>query len=59
MTKLGNGKYAFRMPVKELKEKYYEYKFVINGDNWQAVPEFAKNSQNGNLTLVLGNSNSR
>ncbi|WP_295231144.1 DUF2268 domain-containing putative Zn-dependent protease [Sediminibacterium sp.] len=59
MSKIGNGKYAFRMPVKELKEKYYEYKFVINGDNWQAVPEFAKNSQNRNLTLVLGNSNSR
>ena len=41
------------MPCANFKEKFNEFKFVINGENWQAIPENAKNTQNGNLTLTI------
>jgi hypothetical protein len=53
MTNTKDKIYEFRMPKKFLTEKYYEFKFVINGESWQAVPENAKNTQNGNLTLEI------
>ena len=41
------------IPKANFKEKYNEFKFVINGENWQSIPENAKNTQNGNLTLEI------
>ncbi len=53
MTNVSDNRYEYRMPKANLKEKYNEFKFVINGENWQLVPENAKNTQNGNLTLEI------
>ncbi|MFZ1495508.1 MAG: hypothetical protein WAS72_00545 [Saprospiraceae bacterium] len=53
MIKIKNNVYQFILPKASLKEKYNEFKFVINGENWQAIPENAKNTQNGNLTLEI------
>jgi hypothetical protein len=53
MTNIANNIYQFSLPLSKLKEKNHEFKFVINGDNWQSVPENAKNTQNGNLTLEI------
>lgn len=53
MENILNNRYQFTMPVASFKEKYNEFKFVINGENWQSVPENAKNTQNGNLTLDI------
>jgi hypothetical protein len=53
MIKITNNSYQFIMPKAILKEKHNEFKFVVNGENWQSVPENAKNTQNGNLTLEI------
>ncbi|MBC6993310.1 hypothetical protein QWY85_19420 [Neolewinella lacunae] len=53
MTRTGTGIYQFTLRKKDLKEVYHEFKFVVNGEFWQAVPESAKNTQNGNLTLEI------
>ena len=53
MNSLPNNRFEFRMPCSNFKEKFNEFKFVINGENWQAIPENAKNTQNGNLTLTI------
>lgn len=53
MTNISNNIYEYRMPKTALKEKQYEFKFVINGEDWQYVPENAKNTQNGNLILDI------
>jgi hypothetical protein len=53
MTSIANNAYQFIIPKADLKEKYNEFKFVINGENWQTVPDNAKNTQNGNITLVI------
>ena len=53
MTSIVNDVYQFIIPKADLKEKYNEFKFVINGENWQPVPDNAKNAKNGNITLVI------
>ena len=53
MTNIANNAYQFIIPKANLKEKYNEFKFVINGENWQTVPDNAKNTQNGNITLEI------
>lgn len=53
LTNNATSVYQLTIPKANLKEKYHEFKFVINGENWQAVPENAKNTQNGNLTLEI------
>lgn len=53
MSNIANDTYQFILPKENLKEKYNEFKFVINGESWQTVPENAKNTQNGNLTLEI------
>jgi hypothetical protein len=53
MTNIANNEYQFIMPKANLKEKYNEFKFVINGENWQTVPDNARNTQNGNITLEI------
>lgn len=45
--------YQFTLPKSKLDKESYEFKFVINGDNWQSVSEKASNTNNGNLTLEL------
>ena len=37
----------------QFKEKFNQFKFVINGENWQAVPDNAINFDSGNLTLEI------
>ncbi len=54
--KMSNTKdkhYELRLPSSSLKEKYYEFKFVVNTETWQSPPENAKNMQNGNLSLIV------
>jgi len=53
MINITDNIYEYRMPKTILKEKQYEFKFVINGEDWQYVPENAKNTQNGNLLLEI------
>ncbi|MGZ9735685.1 hypothetical protein [Flavobacterium sp. GNP002] len=53
MTSIVNDFYQFIIPKADLKEKYNEFKFVINGENWQPVPDNAKNTKNGNITLEI------
>ncbi len=53
MTNTKDNHYEFRLPIASLTEKHNEFKFVVNGDSWQFVPENAKNTQNGNLTLEM------
>ena len=53
MTLLNDNLYQYSLPKSKLDKKSYEFKFVINGDNWQSVPENASNVNNGNLTLEL------
>jgi hypothetical protein len=53
MTNIKDNYYEFRLPKSKLTDKYYEFKYVINTENWQSVPENARNSQNGNLTLTI------
>jgi len=53
LTKKANNVYQLMIPKTDFKEKYNEFKFVINGENWQSIPENAKNTQNGNLTLEI------
>jgi hypothetical protein len=45
--------YELTIPKSSFKDKKNEFKFVINGDNWQNVPENASNVSNGNLTLEV------
>ena len=53
MTNKSENIYEFSLPKSKFSNNYNEFKFVINGDNWQAPPENAKNVQNGNLTLEI------
>ena len=53
LTQNANNVYQLMIPKTNFKEKYNEFKFVINGENWQTIPENAKNTQNGNLTLEI------
>lgn len=53
MTPTKENKYEFVMPKTKFKAKINEFKFVINGDSWQNIPENAVNTNNGNLTLEL------
>lgn len=48
-----DNRYEFVLPKSKLDKKQYEFKFVINGVDWQPVPETASNFENGNLTLKL------
>jgi Domain of unknown function (DUF4932) len=50
-----NQKYELVIPKsKFVKNKIYEFKFVVNEAYWQNVPEFAKNiDDNGNLTFLI------
>lgn len=53
MNHIKGNLYELNIPKSEIKTQYVEFKFVINGKDWQPVPENASNSNNGNLTLEL------
>ncbi|MEY4905919.1 MAG: hypothetical protein RLZZ292_3734 [Bacteroidota bacterium] len=53
MTATKENTYEFIMPKANFKTQNHEFKFVINGDNWQNIPENAINTNNGNLTLEI------
>lgn len=53
MSNTKDKHYELRLPSSSLKEKYYEFKFVVNTETWQSPPENAKNMQNGNLSLIV------
>jgi hypothetical protein len=53
MTLLKKNIYEYRLPKSNLKNEKYEFKFVINGENWQTIPDNAKNTEHGNLLLDL------
>jgi hypothetical protein len=53
MIKTGQG-YLLTLPISNFeKSKTYEFKFVINRDQWQNIPEDAKNTKGGNLTFQI------
>jgi hypothetical protein len=53
MTNTQDNRYEYVLPKSKVADHYNEFKFVINGEKWQPVPENAKNTQNGNLTLEI------
>jgi hypothetical protein len=53
MTSTSNLVYTYIIPVQAFKEKNNEFKFVINGEAWQTIPENTKNVNNGNLSLII------
>ena len=53
LTNTKNNSFELKIPKSQLKEKNHQFKFVINGDNWQNIPENASNTASGNLTLEI------
>jgi hypothetical protein len=45
--------FELTLPLSAFSAKQNQFKFVINGDNWQNVPENAKNTADGNLTFEI------
>jgi hypothetical protein len=53
LKNIKDRKFQFSLPKSKIKEKNNQFKFVINGDNWQTVPENAINVESGNLTFEI------
>ena len=53
MTKTANNNYEYVMPKSQFKTNENQFKFVINGEAWQSIPENALNTKDGNLTLEI------
>ncbi|MGL4630704.1 MAG: DUF2268 domain-containing putative Zn-dependent protease [Leadbetterella sp.] len=52
--KLEGNTYILKLPKSNLEmNKVYEFKFVINRDQWQPIPEYAQNVLNGNLSIEI------
>ncbi|SOE23536.1 hypothetical protein SAMN06298216_3921 [Spirosomataceae bacterium TFI 002] len=53
MTNVKGSKYEIRVPKVNFNDGINEFKFVVNGNDWQPIPDDALNTQNGNLTFEM------